>query len=137
METMKNAEYQNHLFQNRSGNGKKYEQSEKVYNYYRDIYNQKIRKDKDLEHNFVDKVKEKEAYEDMRKHEKEAQEKERKNVEMKDTLEKQLEVLHKKREEETKRNPEQANYSFISNIFRDKKPAYDKKQYSMFLDKQY
>ena len=56
---------------------------------------------------------------------------------MKDTLERQLEVLHKKREEEGKTNPEQANYSFISNIFRDKKPAYDKKQYSMFLDKQH
>ena len=64
---MKNFEYQNQLFQNRSGNGKKYEQNEKVYNYYRDIYNQKMRKDKDLEHNFVDKVKEKEAEDEMRK----------------------------------------------------------------------
>ena len=48
MEAMKNFEYNNQLFQNRSGNGKKYEQSEKVYNYYRDVYNQKIRKDQDL-----------------------------------------------------------------------------------------
>lgn len=54
-------------------------------------------------------------------------EKERKSLEMKDTLEKQLELLHRKKEEEHRVNPEQANYSFISNIFREKKPAYDKK----------
>ena len=46
---------------------------------------------------------------------------------MKDTLERQLEDLNKKKEEEHKINPEQHNYSFISNIYRDKKPTYDKK----------
>ena len=55
---------------------------------------------------------------------------------MKDTLEKQLQVIHQKKEEEHKFNPQQANYSFISGIFRDKKPTYDKKEYSMFLDRQ-
>ena len=44
---------------------------------------------------------------------------------MKDTLEKQLEDLNKKKEDEHKVNPEQHNYSFISNIYRDKKSAYD------------
>lgn len=37
---------------------------------------------------------------------------------MKDTLEKQLEILHKKKEDEQRVNPEQHNYSFINNIFR-------------------
>ena len=54
-------EYQNQLFQNRGSGHKKYEQNQKVYNYYRDIYNQKIMKDKDLEHKLVDNVQQKEA----------------------------------------------------------------------------
>lgn len=72
----------------------------------------------------------------MVKREKDMHDKERRNMEMKDTLEKQLEHLNKKRQQERGINPEQHNYSFISGIFRDKKPAYDKRQYSMFLDKQ-
>ena len=52
-------EYQNTLFQNRNMGGKKYEQNQKVYNYYRDIYQQKAMKDKDLEHKLVDNVQQK------------------------------------------------------------------------------
>ena len=52
-------EYQNTLFQNRSLGLKKYEQNQNVYNYYRDIYNQKVRRDRDLEHKLVDNVQQK------------------------------------------------------------------------------
>jgi hypothetical protein len=52
---------------------------------------------------------------------------------MKDTLEKQLELLNYKKNEETKANPEQASYSFIGNMFREKKAAFDKKEYAAFL----
>lgn len=37
---------------------------------------------------------------------------------MKDTLEKQIELIHYRRREDNKTNPEQATYSFINNIFR-------------------
>jgi hypothetical protein len=47
-----------------------------------------------------------------------------------------MEMLQRRKEEEHRMNPEQASYSFISNVFREKKPAYDKKEYSMFLDRQ-
>jgi hypothetical protein len=57
MQTMKNKEYQEQLYHRGSSN-KKYGQNEKVYNYYKDIYNQKIRRDQNLEHNFVDLAKE-------------------------------------------------------------------------------
>lgn len=55
---------------------------------------------------------------------------------MKDTLEKQLQLLNYRRNEQKNANPEQATYSFINNIFRQKKAPFDKKQYSSFLDKQ-
>lgn len=59
-------EYQKSLL-HRNGAHKKYEQNQKVYNYYRDIYNQKMRRDKDLEHKFVDSVQQKEAEEAQRR----------------------------------------------------------------------
>ena len=62
-------EYQNTLFQNRNAGNKKYEQNQKVYNYYRDIYQQKAMKDKDLEHKLVDNVQMKEAEADKIKRE--------------------------------------------------------------------
>jgi len=49
---------------------------------------------------------------------------------MKDTLERQLELLNYKKIEETRPNPEQISYSFIGNMFREKKAAFDKKEYS-------
>jgi hypothetical protein len=55
---------------------------------------------------------------------------------MRDTLEKQVELHNYRKSEEGKVNPEQANYSFINNIFRDKKPAFDKREYSRFLERQ-
>lgn len=55
-------EYQNHLL-HRNGGKKNYEQNQNVYNYYRDIYHQKVRKDRDLEHKFVDNAQLKEAEE--------------------------------------------------------------------------
>ena len=66
-------EYQNALFQNRNSGNKKYEQNQKVYNYYRDIYQQKVIKDKDLEHKFIDNVQMKEAEADKIKREREKQ----------------------------------------------------------------
>jgi hypothetical protein len=54
IQSQANLEYQNNAFQNRNHQNKKYEQNEKVYNYYRDLYHQKMRKDKELEHKLVD-----------------------------------------------------------------------------------
>lgn len=54
---------------------------------------------------------------------------------MKDTLSRQLQLLQHKRQED-KANPEQVTYSFISNIFREKKPAFNKQEYSLYLEKQ-
>jgi hypothetical protein len=62
--------------------------------------------------------------------------KERRNLEMRDTLEKQVQLLNSRRQEEGKVNPEQATYSFINGIFREKKPSFDKKEYSLYLEKQ-
>lgn len=55
---------------------------------------------------------------------------------MKDTLQQQLEMLNYKRMQETKTNPEQISYSFIGNIFREKKAAFDQKEYASFLTRQ-
>lgn len=98
LENQRNMEYQKSLL-HRNGGHKKYEQNQKVYNYYRDIYNQKMRRDKDLEHKFVDSVQQKEAEEAQRRRQRELFDRERKNIEMKDTLEKQLEILQKKKEQ--------------------------------------
>ena len=59
-EYQKNMDYQNQLFQNRNGGNKAYEQNQRVYNYYKDIYQQKVRKDKDLEVKLVDNVQQRE-----------------------------------------------------------------------------
>lgn len=56
-------------YQNRSLGHKKYEQNQNVYNYYRDIYQQKARKDKDLEYKLVDNVQQKEAEQDIKRRE--------------------------------------------------------------------
>lgn len=45
---------------------------------------------------------------------------------MRDTLEQQLQLLHHRKQEENRVNPEQATYSFISNIFQNKRPTFDK-----------
>ena len=63
MENQRNMEYQNQLFQSRNGGGKVYEQNQRVYNYYRDIYRQKAERDKDLERKLVDNVQVREAEE--------------------------------------------------------------------------
>ena len=44
--------------------------------------------------------------------------KERLNIELKDTLSKQIQLINHRKQEENKTNPEQASYSFINNIFR-------------------
>lgn len=118
MQSQANLEYQNNAYQSRSNQNKKYEQNEKVYNYYRDLYQQKVRRDRELEHKLVDEVLVKRGEEDSRRREQESNIKERKNLEMRDTLEKQVQLLNSRRQEEGKVNPEQANYSFINGIFR-------------------
>lgn len=45
---------------------------------------------------------------------------------MKDTLEMQLQLQSFKKQEESRVNPEQANYSFIKNVFTNKRPNFDK-----------
>lgn len=55
---------------------------------------------------------------------------------MRDTLEQQLQLLHHRRQEESRVNPEQVNYSFISNIFQNKRPSFDKHEYSKILERQ-
>ncbi len=52
---------------------------------------------------------------------------------MKDTLEKQIQLINRKKIEDHRQNPEHANYSFIGSIFRDKKAPFDKREYSMIL----
>lgn len=54
---------------------------------------------------------------------------------MKDTLSRQVQLIHHRKQED-KINPEQVNYSFINNIFRQKKPAFDRQEYSLYLEKQ-
>lgn len=44
---------------------------------------------------------------------------------MKDTLSKQIQLINYRKQED-KANPEQVTYSFINNIFREKKPTFDK-----------
>jgi len=44
------------MFENRNKQTKKYEQNQNVYNYYKDLFQQKMRKDKELEHKFVDEA---------------------------------------------------------------------------------
>lgn len=55
---------------------------------------------------------------------------------MRDTLEMQLQLQNIKKTEESRINPEQANYSFISNVFTNKRPTFDKNEYSKILDRQ-
>ena len=86
------------MFQNRNGGHKVYEQNQNVYNYYRDIYQQKARKDKELERKLVDNVQQRNNEEAEKKRLREMSDKEKKNVEMKDTLEKQLELLNRRKE---------------------------------------
>ena len=101
----KNLEYQNNLFSNKSGYGKKYQQNQNVYNYYRDLYHKRADKDKELERKFVLEPKEKEEEAEAIRQQKKAVDKERKNLEMKDTLSQQLQLLKQRRQEEGKTNP--------------------------------
>jgi hypothetical protein len=55
---------------------------------------------------------------------------------MRDTLEQQLQLLHHRKQEENRVNPEQATYSFINNIFQSKRPTFDKQEYSKILERQ-
>jgi hypothetical protein len=132
----KNEEYQDQQFSNRAKQVRKYEQNEGVYNYYRDLHNQKLRRDRELEHKFVDEAQLRKEADELKKKESDFLTKERKNLEMKDTLEKQLQLLNCRRSEEKSGNPEQVTYSFINNMFREKKAPFDKREYSQFLDKQ-
>lgn len=71
-----------------------------------------------------------------RKKEQEALSKEKKNIEIKDTLQRQIQLLHQKKKEQSLTNPEQNNYSFFNSIFRERKASVDKKEYNSYLQKQ-
>jgi hypothetical protein len=43
-----NEEYQASLFENRNKQTKKYEQNINIYNHYRNLYQEKMKKDKEL-----------------------------------------------------------------------------------------
>lgn len=54
---------------------------------------------------------------------------------MMDTLSRQIQLINHRKQQD-KLNPEQVTYSFINSIFRQKKPSFDKQEYSLYLEKQ-
>lgn len=132
----RNAAIQQEQFSNRSLNSKKYEQNQAVFDYYRQLHQQKQRRNREIDEQLQEREQERKAQEDSRKREEEAAAKHKRTIEMRDTLEQQVEIHNHRKQEEGRPNPEQATYAFISNIFRERKAPFDKKEYSLFLERQ-
>ena len=58
------------------------------------------------------------------------------NQDIKSTLDNQIKLNERRREEERKINPEDHSYGIIGNIFKEKGSPYDKRQYSDYLQHQ-
>ena len=52
---------------------------------------------------------------------------------MKEILDEQVKQLNKKKVEESRINPEEISYGFISNMFRPKEQAFDRQKYKREL----
>jgi hypothetical protein len=132
----RNAAIQQEQFSNRSLNSKKYEQNQVVFDYYRQLHQQKQRRTREIDQQFAEKEQHRQTQEEAAKRQQEAADKLKRTLEMRDTLEQQVEIHNHRRQEEGRPNPEQATYAFISSIFRERKAPFDKKEYSLFLERQ-
>lgn len=55
--------------------------------------------------------------------------KEELTINMKETLDQQVKIYNYKKYSDKQQNPEDSSFKFISDIYRDHPPAYDKHQY--------
>lgn len=101
-----NLRYQYEQFDRRRNQGKKFGQNENVYQYYKNLEEDKRIREREFEHRIVDEAAVKKMEEEDYKRYIKEKDKEMKTHQMKNTLDLQIDIHNRKVEQEKKVNPE-------------------------------
>jgi hypothetical protein len=115
---------------------RQYFQNQKIYEYYSHLELDRQAKEKQLEQKMVDEVFERSQRAQTERTRLEEAKKLEEKGRVKEMLDHQVRELAKKRTLESKPNPEDASYEFISNMFRPKEQAFNKEAYKRELERQ-
>lgn len=108
---------------------RQYFQNQKIYEYYNHLEHERQVKEKELEQKMVDEVLERSLRAQSERVKQEEAKKALEKGKVKEMLDQQVRELAKKRTIESKVNPEDVSYEFISNMFRPKEQTYNKETY--------